>query len=243
MNKDYLELTPYKERFEIQSPGLSINNIIIGTPYLDVCGKQYIRNLACPKDQYAVIEYFKRGWSTSSYQRVQGEIFSGPKQVAYRIEGKWSDTLTIVNVATGEREVAWTKEPYPENYQYMYGMTRFLMQMNYLPNTLRPKLPPTDSRLRPDQRALENGDFKVAADLKNMLEEKQRAIRRYHEKFNIHPKPAFFDEWKNPDDPENLYYKYNRTYFERDRKNGDWSRLKDIFSAELPREVEEFEKS
>jgi len=54
----------------------------------------------------------------------------------------------------------------------MYGMTHYCMQLNYLPNTLKPYLAPTDSRLRPDQRALENGDLKLSAELKNMLEEK-----------------------------------------------------------------------
>jgi hypothetical protein len=39
-------------------------------------------------------------------------------------------------------------------------------------------LPPTDSRFRPDQRALENGDISKASDEKNRLEVKQRAIRK-----------------------------------------------------------------
>jgi hypothetical protein len=34
-----------------------------------------------------------------------------------------------------------------------------------------------------------------------MLEEKQRAVRRYNEKHGIEPKPAYFDTWENPDDP------------------------------------------
>lgn len=96
----------------------------------------------------------------------------------------------------------------------MYGLTRFAINLNYLPKQLKPFLPPTDSRLRPDQRALENGDFKLAAECKNMLEEKQRAVRRYNEKHNITPKPHYFEEWANPHDPENLYYKYNGKYFE-----------------------------
>jgi hypothetical protein len=54
----------------------------------------------------------------------------------------------------------------------MYGMNRYTMQLNYLPKQMIPLLPPTDSRLRPDQRALENGDLKLAAEVKNMLEEK-----------------------------------------------------------------------
>jgi hypothetical protein len=70
--------------------------------------------------------------------------------------------------------------------------------------------------------------------MKNMLEEKQRAVRRYNEKHNITPKPTYFEEWKNPYDPNELYYKYNNTYWEKDRKNLDWSRLPDIYSDKLP---------
>jgi len=47
---------------------------------------------------------------------------------------------------------------------------------------------------------LENGDMKVAAYEKNRLEEKQRTVRRYNEKNNIHHKPVYFEEWKNPED-------------------------------------------
>jgi hypothetical protein len=82
----------------------------------------------------------------------------------------------------------------------------------------------------------------LATEVKNMLEEKQRAVRRYNEKNNITHKPAYFDEWKNPDDPEQLYYKYNGLYFENDRKELDWSRLPDIYSDKLPPAVEEFER-
>lgn len=42
-------------------------------------------------------------------------------------------------------------------------------------------LPITDSRFRPDQRALEFGDEDLAGDEKHRLEEKQRARRRQME--------------------------------------------------------------
>jgi hypothetical protein len=121
----------------------------------------------------------------------------------------------------------------------MYGMSYHNLQLNYLPNTLRPLLPPTDSRFRPDQRALENGDLKLAADEKHRLEEKQRAIRRYNEKHKIEYRPKYFEEWKNPDDPDQVYYKYNGKYFEHDRPKKDWSHLPDIYGDKLPPEVEE----
>lgn len=52
---------------------------------------------------------------------------------------------------------------------------------------------PTDTRRRTDQRALEDGDMKLASAEKNRLEEKQRAVRRYKEKFDIENTPAYFE--------------------------------------------------
>lgn len=77
------------------------------------------------------------------------------------------------------------KSPYPENWDYMYGMTQFMLQLNYLPKQMRTVIPPTDTRWRPDQRALENGDMKLAVFEKNRLEEKQRDVRKYMEKNNL----------------------------------------------------------
>jgi len=42
--------------------------------------------------------------------------------------------------------------------------------MNYFPKRLEGVIAPTDTRRRPDQRALENGDMKLAAAEKERLE-------------------------------------------------------------------------
>ena len=172
MYKEYLEFLPHNEKFEFVPPLKSIHNLIIGTPYIELQGKSFLHNCACPKEQYAEISYFKRGWSEASYHRVTAQIFSAPGQVAYKIEGRWSDTVTLINAKTGATELVWKKQQYPANSDFMYGMSHYHLQMNYLPNSLRPQLPPTDTRFRPDQRALENGDFKLANSEKNRLEDK-----------------------------------------------------------------------
>jgi hypothetical protein len=41
---------------------------------------------------------------------------------------------------------------------------------------LKEKLPPTDSRLRPDQRHLENGEYEKANMEKQRLEKRQRMV-------------------------------------------------------------------
>jgi hypothetical protein len=49
---------------------------------------------------------------------VQGSVYSAPGQVAYKIEGRWSDTVALINAKTGEKEVIWKKPAYPENWEY-----------------------------------------------------------------------------------------------------------------------------
>ena len=122
----------------------------------------------------------------------------------------------------------------------MYGFSHFMLQLNYLPRQLKKVIAPTDTRFRPDQRALENGDIELATIEKNRLEEKQRAVRRYNEKFNVPHKTAYFDEWVNPDDDNQVYFRYNGKYWDEDWKKKDWSRLPDLYSDKLPKEVQEF---
>ena len=52
------------------------------------------------------------------------------------------------------------------------------MQLNNFPLSLRDKVAPTDSRYRPDQRALENGNFELGKQEKHRIEEIQRAHRK-----------------------------------------------------------------
>jgi hypothetical protein len=50
----------------------------------------------------------------------------------------------------------------PQNISKTYGMNLYALQMNSLPNQLRAKLPPTDSRFRPDIRAWEEAEMERA---------------------------------------------------------------------------------
>ena len=85
------------------------------------------------------------------------------------------------------------------DYEFSYFFTEFALQLN-LPPDLIGGLPPTDSRFRPDQRALENAQLELAATEKIRLEEKQRSVRKEREKKEEEYKPKWFyqnseDEW------------------------------------------------
>ena len=118
-----------------------------------------------------------------------------------------------------------------------------MIQLNSLPRQLKNVIAPTDTRVRPDQRALENGEMTLAADEKTRLEEKQRSVRKYMEKKKIEHKPSYFEEWKNPDDNDVVYYRYNNLYWEQDRPKKDWARLPDLYSDILPEPVRLFIES
>lgn len=66
--------------------------------------------------------------------------------------------------------------PRPE-YEKMYNMTVLAVQLN----EPEPGVAPTDSRLRPDQRLMEEAKWDEANEAKGRLEDKQRVVRRLRE--------------------------------------------------------------
>ena len=105
----------------------------------------------------------------------------------------------------------------------MYNFTSFGLQLNYNPDSLRPTLPPTDSRFRPDQLALENGQTELASSEKARLEEKQRAARRER----TEPYEAtYFREQIEPTSGETIYLTTNDYW--KTKETRSWPE-KDLF--------------
>ncbi|KAG0230016.1 hypothetical protein BGW42_001179 [Actinomortierella wolfii] len=90
----------------------------------------------------------------------------------------------------------WKRDPVPSPTPF--NLTPFAMTLNDCPESLKPYLCPTDCRLRPDQRAMEKGEFDLANTEKQRLEEKQRAKRRAWPE-GYHPKPRWFRRNSNDD--------------------------------------------
>jgi len=80
---------------------------------------------------------------------------------------------------------------YPDAPKY-YGFTEWAIQLNEITSDIKDCLPPTDSRLRPDQRALEEGDVDAAEHGKQALEQKQRERRKRWEKVPAEARPPQF---------------------------------------------------
>uniref|UniRef100_A0A672GSU9 Oxysterol-binding protein n=1 Tax=Salarias fasciatus TaxID=181472 RepID=A0A672GSU9_SALFA len=95
-------------------------------------------------------------------------------------------------------QLLWRIKPRPANSAQMYSFTTFAMQLNELRKEMEGVIPQTDCRLRPDIRAMENGDIDLASEEKKRLEEKQRAARRNRSKSDEDWKMRWFHQGQNP---------------------------------------------
>lgn len=80
----------------------------------------------------------------------------------------------------------------PEDSNLYYGFTRFAMELNEFTENLANEIPVTDSRFRPDQRNLENGDVEKAELEKQRIEEIQRNKRKEMEARGEQHQPLWF---------------------------------------------------
>uniref|UniRef100_A0A8D3E6E7 Oxysterol-binding protein n=1 Tax=Scophthalmus maximus TaxID=52904 RepID=A0A8D3E6E7_SCOMX len=120
-------------------------------------------------------------------------------------------------------ELLWKITPRPENSAKFYAFSSFAMQLNEQEKSMEGVVPLTDSRVRPDIRAMENGDIDLASAEKKRLEEKQRMARKNRTKSTEEWKtrnaalgPRWFQQGPNPHNkcPDWLYLKgyWDRNY-------------------------------
>uniref|UniRef100_A0A8C9WFJ8 Oxysterol-binding protein n=1 Tax=Scleropages formosus TaxID=113540 RepID=A0A8C9WFJ8_SCLFO len=120
-------------------------------------------------------------------------------------------------------QLLWRIAPRPENSAQMYSFTSFAMQLNELDKEMEAVIPKTDSRLRPDIRAMENGDIDLASEEKKRLEEKQRATRKMRSRSDEEWKTRWFHQGPNPHNGSQDWL-YSGGYWDR-----NYSQLPDIY--------------
>ncbi len=102
----------------------------------------------------------------------------------------------------------------------MYKFTPFTIEMN----ELEPNIAPTDSRLRPDTRLMEESKWNEADEKKIYLENKQRQRLKNCEN---EPPPVWFKKIMDSMTNEERYV-FTNEYWEC-KKRQDWSRSPQIF--------------
>lgn len=204
----------------------SVNNIVVGKLWLDHYGEMSVEchttGVKC------VLEFKATGWRTVEPKRIVGQALTPSGTVTHEINGFWNSRLSSTNVSSGAEFDLWRRRPLPQSASVMYKFSTFAMSLNELSPELRARLAPTDSRLRPDQRAMEEGDFEAANKLKVQLEERQRATRKMLEAQGLClPPPRWFAKASDAN-TESVYWKFNDQYWEC-RSSAEWPNVPSIF--------------
>jgi hypothetical protein len=149
-------------------------NLMMGTKYLEHIGEMVIQNTTT--GTRCALEFQEAGyWSPPNVIKGTLHVPSGKQEAA--LEGKWDEQLAR-KLDESHLQVLWRIAPFPKNSRELYGFTSFGITLHEITPDLADKLPPTDSRLRTDVTALENGDLDRAETEKNRIEEAQRERRR-----------------------------------------------------------------
>ncbi|CCM02794.1 uncharacterized protein FIBRA_04905 [Fibroporia radiculosa] len=163
-----------EEYYQWKRPSSFMRNLMMGTKYLEHCGKMVIENTTtgarCNLD-------FKEGGYWGPTNMVSGSILSSSGNIEADLEGKWDEQMSL-KLDSSHLRVLWRMTPFSKNALDYYGFTSFGITLNEITSDLQSRLPPTDSRLRTDVRALEEGDLDLAEDEKKRIEEMQRDRRR-----------------------------------------------------------------
>jgi len=230
----------------------SVIGIMTGNPTVDNYGPMEIKNWTTGEVCY--LDFKARGWTSKAAYQIAGRITDGSGRVRVSLGGRWNSKiyarLTPGYEATVEEPAAdgesvhrgsitdqsrafliWQANPRPPGIPF--NLTPFVLTFNHIDDKLRPWLAPTDSRLRPDQRAMEEGEYDFAATEKTRLEQAQRERRKERESKGEEFIPAWFSKARCEITGEE-YWKFNGRYWEQREKagNGDehaWDGLESIY--------------
>ena len=221
----YMKLTCDNTVIAFKRPSCGVRNLI-GANYVDCFGEFTCENTKTGDiAEVKVLPSYNNGDSVSK-ENVLGEIKDKDGNTKLYIRGTWFNEIYICDNDKGDNKtiVFKKKETLDKNGYYF---SKFAVDLNYIDNTLREWIPHTDTRLRPDLRALENQDFDLAATEKARLEDAQRKRAKERSDKNVEYVPVYFKEVYD-DVTGELIYVYCKDYWE-DRKNKNWGHLMKIY--------------
>lgn len=220
------------DHFVYEQARTYVHNIILGELWLDNVGTITIRQVSNPVSNPATVTTLKLKKTAFLFGEADkvGE-FSGrvatpgkdgkPGKTLKKLTGNWNSEVRV------DGKVVWTATLRPPKSQTAgHNMTAWAWMLNAELEKAPPgrDVPKTDSRLRPDQRALEQGQYRLAAAEKERLEHAQRKKRRDGES----EQPKWFELAEEPGTGRKEW-KYRGGYFECKRNQAWPENLPDIF--------------
>jgi 5-oxoprolinase (ATP-hydrolysing) len=214
------------EHYSWTTATVFLRNVVMGEKYVEPVGTMYVSNDSTGAK--AAVEFRSKGVFGGRGEEVQVELF-GPdgKHAGLSMSGTWTGALRA-----GGEEI-WKVGSLVENAAQTYGLTTFAAGLNEITPLEKGRLPPTDTRLRPDQRLAEQGDLDGAEEWKVRLEEAQRQRRRVAEEQGEEHKPRWFVKAATGHDggEEVWRLKGGKEGYWEERARGAWPGVVDLFTG------------
>ncbi|KAK5892463.1 hypothetical protein CesoFtcFv8_012839 [Champsocephalus esox] len=189
----HVTLPGFGDHYEWNKVTSCIHNILSGQRWIEHYGEISIRNSSSDICQ-CKITFVKAKYWNSSVNEVEGAITDNKGKVIHRLFGKWQEAVFCGDPPSAK--CIWRANAMPADLEQYYGFTKFAIELNELNPPLKLLLPPTDTRLRVDQRLLEEGNLEAAEEQKQRIEQLQRERRRVLED-NVTHQPKFFRKAKD----------------------------------------------
>ncbi|OSS48719.1 hypothetical protein B5807_07029 [Epicoccum nigrum] len=203
----------------------SVIGIITGNPVVDNYGPMEVKNWTT--GETCILDFKPRGWKASSAYQCIGKVCGADGRVRWSIGGRWNDKIYArftpgfedADIDKGGKAskhddnkafLVWQAHERPTGIPF--NLTPFVVTLNDPNEKLLPVIAPTDTRLRPDQRAMEDGAYDFAATEKNRVEEKQRATRKKREEHGEEFVPKWFSKSRDPTTGEE-FWEFNHEYW------------------------------
>lgn len=236
-----------EELYSWKKVNTSVVGIMLGSPTVDNYGTMEVTNHTT--GDTVKVDMKQRGWKQSSAYQLSGVVCDAMGNNRWAIGGHWNSIIfgkkisgsggldkkrrdSLIDAAgestsdpdSGNKFMVWQAAPRPK---VPFNLTKFAITLNDINDDLRTWLPPTDTRLRPDQRAMEDGRYDEASDEKHRVEEKQRAAKKNREANREVYKPKWFVKLKHPV-TDDKYWQFKGDYWIK-RKDGQLKNSGDIF--------------
>ncbi|SCU86152.1 LADA_0D12640g1_1 [Lachancea dasiensis] len=248
----YLNMRPdsegEEELYTWKKPNNTVVGILVGNPQVDNHGDVEITNHKT--GDRCMIHFKARGWRSSNAYEVKGEVYNKDGGKEWVFGGHWNEYLYAKKVlkpnsseemsvekskssfshsndgpnTNGSKFLVWHVHDRPD---MPFNLTQYAVSLNAPQPKLLEWIPTTDTRLRPDQRAMEEGRYDDAAKEKDRVEQKQRAARKRRDKEHVEYKPKWFVNTEHPV-TKKKYWKFNEEYW-KVRKGRNFEGLPDIF--------------
>lgn len=227
---NHIEFPEHGDHYVLEQVTSCVHNIVVGRMWLDNYGEMEIVNRT--NGGRCVITFAKTGWMSdaSSFAGIKGVVYNKDGEAVIKLGGNWTKHV-YEDLGKGKKNMIWTvSERPPEGASQSYNMTKWAISLNpEVTEEERKLLPPTDSRLRPDQRALERGQYDFGSRLKQALEDGQRKRRRDMEEAGQEWAPLWFEKVTDERTGQ-TDFRYTDKFF-RQQSSGDWSVCPDLFSC------------